>query len=155
RSIKSAVHKISEYQPILGHFLSRGIKTGTYCCYTPDPRETITWDFTAQRENLALCSLQVSSRSGRAIPPPASATSDARGGVWRTAINDTAFVGRQQETALLRSLIDRARNGQGSVVLLAGSQGVGKTRLAREVAAAAVRQGFRILIGHCYEREDT
>src|SRR5262249_27516684 len=43
RSIKSAVSKITAYQPILGHLLARGIKTGTYCCYTPNPRETITW----------------------------------------------------------------------------------------------------------------
>ncbi len=154
RSIKSAVNKITEYQPTLGHLLARGIKTGTYCCYTPNPHETITWDFAAQRENLALSSLQASSLSDGAVPPPGSATSDARGGVWRTAINGTEFVGRQQETALLRSLIDRTRNGQGSVVLLAGSQGVGKTRLAMEVAEDAVCQGLRILIGHCYERED-
>ncbi len=154
RSIKSAVNKITEYQPILGHLLACAIKTGTYCCYTPNPHETITWDFAAQRENQALSSLQASSLSDGAIPPPASAASDARGGVWRAAINATEFVGRHQETALLRSLIDRVRNGQGSVVLLAGSQGVGKTRLAMEVAENAVRQGFRILIGHCYERED-
>src|SRR5262249_6492993 len=68
--------------------------------------------------------------------------------------NHTEFVGRQQETALLRSLIGCARNSQGSVVLLGGSPGVGKTRLAREVAEDAARQGFCILIGHCYERED-
>src|SRR5262249_37542383 len=45
RSIKSAVNKITEYQPILGHLLARAIKTGTYCCDTPNPHETITWDF--------------------------------------------------------------------------------------------------------------
>lgn len=154
RSMKSAVNKIREYQPILGHLLARAIKTGTYCCYTPNPHEMITWDFAVQRENRALSALQPSPCSDGAIPPPASATSDARGGGWRAAINDTEFVGRQQETALLRSLIDRACKGQGSVVLMAGSPGVGKTRLALEVAENAVRQGFRVLIGHCYERED-
>jgi eukaryotic-like serine/threonine-protein kinase len=38
--------------------------------------------------------------------------------------------------------------------LLGGSMGVGKTRLATEVAAYAADQGFLALIGHCYEREE-
>src|SRR5262249_39795170 len=95
RSIKSAVNKITEDQPLLGHCLACAIKTGTYCGYTPNPHETITWDFAAQQENLTLSSLQASSLGDGAIPPPASATSDARGGIWRAAIIDTAFVGRQ------------------------------------------------------------
>src|SRR5215813_1873224 len=48
RTIKSAVNKIAEHQPELGHLLARCIKTGTYCCYTPDPHVTITWDFTGR-----------------------------------------------------------------------------------------------------------
>ena len=32
--------------------------------------------------------------------------------------------------------------------------GVGKTRLATEVAAYAADQGFLALMGHCYEREE-
>src|SRR5262249_56760556 len=32
--------------------------------------------------------------------------------------------------------------------------GVGKTRLATEVAAYAANQGFLALLGHCYEREE-
>jgi predicted ATPase len=70
------------------------------------------------------------------------------------ALPQTAFVNRQQETTRLRGLVDRARNGQGAVVLLGGSMGVGKTRLATEVAAYAADQGFLALLGHCYEREE-
>src|SRR5262245_14255258 len=39
-------------------------------------------------------------------------------------------------------------------MLVGGSLGVGKTRLATEVAAYAADQGFIALLGHCYEREE-
>ena len=38
-------------------------------------------------------------------------------------------------------------------MLLNGGAGIGKTRLAMEIAEYASRQGFQILRGHCYERE--
>src|SRR5262249_964017 len=60
----------------------------------------------------------------------------------------------RQETTLLRELVDRARSGHGTVMLVGGSPGVGKTRLATEVAAYAADQGFLTLLGHCYEREE-
>jgi predicted ATPase len=77
-----------------------------------------------------------------------------QGGARLAALPQTAFVNRQQETTLLRGLVNRARYGQGAVVLLGGSMGVGKTRLATEVAAYAAAQGFLALLGHCYEREE-
>jgi predicted ATPase len=65
----------------------------------------------------------------------------------------TAFVGRESERSTIRAAIDRARTGHGSVVMLAGGPGVGKSRLAMEMAEFASRVGFRYLVGHCYERE--
>ena len=44
--------------------------------------------------------------------------------------------------------------GHGSVVMLGGGPGVGKTRLAMEMAEYASRVGFRCLVGHCYERDE-
>ena len=38
--------------------------------------------------------------------------------------------------------------------MLAGGPGVGKTRLAMEMAEYASRVGFRYLVGHCYERDE-
>src|SRR5262249_6219485 len=58
------------------------------------------------------------------------------------------------ETARLRGLVDRARTGHGAVVLLGGSLAGGKTCLAAEVAAYAAAQGFLVLMGHGYEREE-
>ena len=154
RAIKSAVNKIAEYQPVLGHHLVRCIKTGTYCCYTPDSHLTITWDFAARSGDLALSSPQEVPLDNGAAPFHASTTPSARDGAWPAAVTQTEFVGRQRETALLRSLVARVRNGQGAVVLLGGGLGVGKTRLAAEVAADAADQGFHCLIGHCYERDE-
>jgi predicted ATPase len=38
--------------------------------------------------------------------------------------------------------------------MLGGGPGVGKTRLAMEMADCASRVGFRCLVGHCYERDE-
>ena len=43
------------------------------------------------------------------------------------------LIGRDRERAQLRQAVERAGEGQGSLVLLAGEAGVGKTALAREV----------------------
>jgi DNA-binding CsgD family transcriptional regulator len=47
------------------------------------------------------------------------------------------LVGRQAERERLTDALERARRGGGSLILLAGEAGVGKTRLAEEVAQAA------------------
>ena len=66
----------------------------------------------------------------------------------------TAFVGRETERGAIRAVIDRALSGHGSLVMLGGGPGVGKTRLAMEMAEYASRVGFRCLVGHCYERDE-
>jgi tetratricopeptide (TPR) repeat protein/KaiC/GvpD/RAD55 family RecA-like ATPase len=50
---------------------------------------------------------------------------------------------------LLRETVDRAIQGQGGVALLYGEAGIGKTRLARELAAYARLKGMRVLSGRC------
>jgi DNA-binding CsgD family transcriptional regulator len=49
----------------------------------------------------------------------------------------SALVGREDEREALSHAIERARRGSGSLLLLCGEAGVGKTRLAEEVAAGA------------------
>ena len=54
------------------------------------------------------------------------------------------LIGREHERAQLQAAVDQARAGRGSLVLLAGEAGVGKTVLARHVlreSGLAVRQG--------------
>ena len=49
----------------------------------------------------------------------------------------TALIGRRMEVQRLVAAVDRARGGSGGLVLLSGEAGVGKTRLAGEVARRA------------------
>jgi DNA-binding CsgD family transcriptional regulator len=64
----------------------------------------------------------------------------------------TPFVGREAELAALTACLDAAA-GQGGVVLLAGEPGIGKTRLAEELVAAATARGALCLWGRCWEGE--
>ena len=59
------------------------------------------------------------------------------------------FVGRTQELAWLRELLARAAAGEPLVALVGGEAGVGKTRLAEQLAATAGGQGVRVLRGGC------
>jgi DNA-binding CsgD family transcriptional regulator/tetratricopeptide (TPR) repeat protein len=59
------------------------------------------------------------------------------------------FVGRVRELALLGEVLARAIGGEPALVLIGGEAGVGKTRLAEQLAAAAAGQGVRVLRGGC------
>jgi DNA-binding SARP family transcriptional activator len=63
------------------------------------------------------------------------------------------FVGREREWAVLDSLLQRAMDGQGHVVFLAGEPGIGKTRLLEELAGLATARGVQVLAGRCHELE--
>ena len=63
----------------------------------------------------------------------------------------TPFVGRAGELAALTADLDAAVGGRGGVVLVAGEPGIGKTRLAEELAARATARGALVLWGRCWE----
>ena len=63
----------------------------------------------------------------------------------------TPFVGRAGELAALTADLDAAVGGHGGVVLVAGEPGIGKTRLAEELAARAIVRGAVVLWGRCWE----
>jgi predicted ATPase len=65
----------------------------------------------------------------------------------------TPFVGREAELAALTADLDAAAGGQGGVVLVAGEPGIGKTRLAEELAAQAAARDAMVLWGRCWEGE--
>ncbi len=75
---------------------------------------------------------------------PGSAAAPAR---RRESISILPFVGRQRELAMLRAAWGRAAHGAGSFVLIAGEAGVGKTRLAAELARTAQSEGGRVFAG--------
>jgi predicted ATPase len=61
------------------------------------------------------------------------------------------FVGRERELEELSSGLADARAGRGRLFLLVGEAGIGKTRLADELARRAVAGGARVLWGRCWE----
>jgi DNA-binding CsgD family transcriptional regulator/tetratricopeptide (TPR) repeat protein len=58
-----------------------------------------------------------------------------------------AFVGRARELEELERMLAAAQAGSGTTVLLAGDAGIGKTRLAAELASRAREAGFEVLLG--------
>jgi predicted ATPase len=59
----------------------------------------------------------------------------------------TPLVGRSRELGLLSARLDAAASGQGSIVLITGEPGIGKTRLVTELAQAAATNGTLVLTG--------
>ena len=57
------------------------------------------------------------------------------------------FVGRARELAELDRALEAAQNGSGLTVLIAGEAGIGKTRLASQLARRARAAGFDVLLG--------
>ena len=55
--------------------------------------------------------------------------------------------------AVLTAALDEALSGRGQMVMLAGEPGIGKTRLAQELASHASARGAKVLWGWCYDRE--
>ncbi|HFD38679.1 MAG TPA: hypothetical protein ENJ31_02345, partial [Anaerolineae bacterium] len=61
------------------------------------------------------------------------------------------LVGRASELADLLRGVEAAAEGQGGLTLLYGEAGVGKTRLAQELARNAEWRGLGVMWGRCYE----
>ncbi len=61
------------------------------------------------------------------------------------------LVGRQRETDELRAALIDAMSGRGRLIMLAGEPGIGKTRMAQELAANAEELGGQVLWGRCHE----
>jgi DNA-binding CsgD family transcriptional regulator len=73
----------------------------------------------------------------------------------RPHIATPSVVGRERELRLLRDHLELALSGQGSLVLVSGEAGIGKTTLVGAVAREAARRGALILSGACYDLDTT
>ena len=63
----------------------------------------------------------------------------------------TQFVGRERELGELRDALETSRSGTGRTVLIGGEPGIGKSRLADELASIATAQGQLVLWGRAWE----
>src|SRR6266581_2988924 len=66
------------------------------------------------------------------------------------AIQCRALVGRQAELGAMTASLDRA-DQSGGMIFLVGEPGVGKSRLARELAALASSRGFTVAVGRAVQ----
>jgi DNA-binding SARP family transcriptional activator/tetratricopeptide (TPR) repeat protein len=66
-------------------------------------------------------------------------------------VERSPFVGREDALGWLRAEWSHARSGAGRLVVVAGDPGIGKTRLASELARAAHDEGAVVLLGRCHE----
>jgi DNA-binding CsgD family transcriptional regulator len=65
------------------------------------------------------------------------------------------LVGRDRERATVRDHLAAALAGHGSLVLIGGEAGIGKTALAEALLAEAADQGALVLVGRCYDLSET
>jgi ATP/maltotriose-dependent transcriptional regulator MalT len=71
-----------------------------------------------------------------------------------TRMTSAHFVGRSAELAELRAALEEAISSRPSLALVGGESGVGKSRLADELARHAREAGARVLSGDCVELGD-
>ena len=69
----------------------------------------------------------------------------------RSAANETPFVGRTHESAVLGDWWASVCAGEGRLLLVDGDPGIGKTRLVHELARAVDADGALVLWGRCDE----
>jgi DNA-binding winged helix-turn-helix (wHTH) protein/tetratricopeptide (TPR) repeat protein len=81
------------------------------------------------------------------LPPPVPIAHAA------VSVPRSPFVGRDAVMDVLVAALDRARAGHGSLCLLVGEPGVGKTRTAEELAARAESLGVSAWWGRSHESE--
>ncbi len=62
-----------------------------------------------------------------------------------------SFVGREAELKGLHTAFDNAMSGVGSLTMVVGEPGIGKTAFCEQLATYVTLRGGKALVGHCYE----
>jgi class 3 adenylate cyclase/tetratricopeptide (TPR) repeat protein len=68
---------------------------------------------------------------------------------YRIVRPGTTFVGRKREINTITDILNRARDGDGCVVGVAGPAGIGKSRLITETVEIANTMGIEVICGYC------
>jgi DNA-binding NarL/FixJ family response regulator len=72
-----------------------------------------------------------------------------------TPMHQPLLVGRDRELTLLHDRLRATRAGHGSLVLISGEAGIGKTALASRFVHQAADARVALLSGHCYDGTET
>jgi len=88
------------------------------------------------------------SRGSTPAPQPAGGTPQAE---EANPIYRRTFVGREPELKILEAAFDNALSGQGSLLMIVGEPGIGKTTVTEQLATYVGMRGGKSLVGHCYE----
>jgi len=103
-------------------------------------------------QELHLALLREEPVEGGATGPDPVPTTSTDGASFRSPIA-TTLVGRDRELRRLHERWAAATEGRSGLVVIAGEAGIGKTRLAEEVASAACDVGGIAMVARCYEAE--
>ncbi len=79
-------------------------------------------------------------------PEKEDAQADKSGPLYRQV-----FVGRENELSQLKAAFDNALSGEGSLMMVVGEPGIGKTAITEQLATYVTMRGGMTLVGHCYE----
>jgi DNA-binding CsgD family transcriptional regulator len=91
--------------------------------------------------------MQPSTTESRLVRPPRR----GREAGSHPSVGEFGFVGRGAALRALAGALSAAREGSGSLVVVRGEPGIGKTRTTCEFAAKARRRGAAVLWATCYE----
>ncbi len=94
---------------------------------------------------------RVGQRAGRDLSSRIWSTLMATSSQPQPAHHVPFLVGREREQATLRQALDDMLTGHGSLVLVSGEAGIGKTTLVDWLADEATDQGGLVLRGGCYD----
>jgi tetratricopeptide (TPR) repeat protein len=109
----------------------------------PDKRPTSASDVREALEHLR--GLATAKSAGDSV-----AASSALG-ISENPMYRRTFVGREAELRQLQQAFDAAASGRGSLAVVVGEPGIGKTSLTEQLATYATIRGGKTLVGHCYE----
>jgi AAA ATPase-like protein len=89
--------------------------------------------------------------SGRAVSAPVDAATPPPFPPALARRERSPFVGRQDSVGWLRAQWSEAHTGSGRLAVIGGEPGIGKTRLASELARVCHGEGAAVLLGRCQE----
>ena len=89
----------------------------------------------------------------RAGAPVDASRDDGHVAAWIQSVGTGPLIGRATERARLHEALEGAVQARGGVAVITGEAGLGKSRLAGDLAEHAARCGVRVLVGQCHETD--